>query len=205
MSETTLPVGSDAPAAAPTERRQGPPITVVMLDDENLILTANKRVLQRATDEVATFYEEEGDSKVNALVTAVREALASGHHVVVLSDGSMPNGTTPVTVSEALAKEQLLATRGAFEEWMESADGEGEVARPAGAPVVVVSGGASNPELATDIEAAVKRGDIVGILGKPFEASQLLELVLGLAISERVVLSRTIEGIAQTFEQAMKK
>lgn len=206
MSETMPPAGPDAPAPTSTERRPMPLITVIMLDDDDSILSAGNAVLRRSTDEVATFLEDAGNPQVAALIVKVREALAKGHHVVVLSDGNMPNGTTPVTVSEALTAEDLLVTRGALEEWMNHADGngEGEVARPTGAPVVVVSGGADG-ELKASIEAAIARGGIVGLLGKPFKADQLRELVLGLATSERAELRRTIDGIARTFYQAMKK
>lgn len=206
MSETTPPVDSAAPATAPTERRQGPPITVVMLDDEALILRLGPRVLKREADEVVCFFETSGDSSVPALVAKVREALSQGHHVVVLSDGSMPNGTTPLTVHDMLAQAGVLATRTALEAWIKTVEeGDETAAYPAGAPLVVVSGGISDPTLEKDVEAAIASGDIIGILGKPFNANQLRELVLGLATRDREVLLGTIEGIARTFKEATVK
>jgi hypothetical protein len=208
MTETMPPVGSDAPTTPPAEKWKSPPITMVMLDDDDFFLSSIVRILElmRITDVVASFHETEGNSQVNALVAKVREALANGHHVVVLSDGNMPNGTTPVTVSAALAKEGFLATRGDLEKWIKSREKKNKVSvARRGVPILVVSGGdGSNRELAAAVEAAINKGDIIGILGKPFEIDALRQLVLGLATSDRAELQRTIEGIARTFEQAFK-
>lgn len=168
---------------------EGPKITVAMIDDEPLVLRSLGRCLRHSIDEVALFREADGNSQVDALVDKIREALAQGRRVVVLSDGSMPNGTSPLTITDALFAAGLLLTRAALEAWINDADRD----RPIGAPVLMMSGGIPNATLRQKINTAILEGSILGFIEKPPIIDHLREVILALAMAERAELRAILE------------
>ena len=174
------------------------PITVVAIDDDSSILRLTGRAFGPRycpnVSEVATFLEAPRNSKVEALVNKVRDALAAGHRVVVITDGTMPNDTTPLIITEALQTEGLLVTRAALEAWIADADME----RPTGAPVVLSTGGIGDTNLQRRVDAALKEGTLVGVLLKGSDLATLRGLVLALAMAERDQLRDALKRLPQT-------